>query len=159
MIFSIAMGADYSIDLISIETYAPQFIGHNKIFLGSVFSDRVHLLSYLSSTANTRGPFIALYLVLGKKVVLFKFVFVKLCSKYLAYPYSFTYPVLYLVLVKLRSQFVMFLGCKNYSYTFRLCLFSHYSFTIHSAPNWPEQVAMQSSQPAGWTINEQLVVI
>ena len=35
LIFSIAMGADYSIELISIETYAPQFIGHNKIFLGS----------------------------------------------------------------------------------------------------------------------------
>jgi hypothetical protein len=31
------MGADYSIELISIETYAPQFIGHNKIFLGSVY--------------------------------------------------------------------------------------------------------------------------
>ena len=30
------MGADYSIELIFIETYAPQFIGHNKIFLGSV---------------------------------------------------------------------------------------------------------------------------
>jgi hypothetical protein len=28
------MGADYSFELISIETYAPQFIGHNKIFLG-----------------------------------------------------------------------------------------------------------------------------
>ena len=27
---------DYSIELISIETYAPQFIGHNKTFLGSV---------------------------------------------------------------------------------------------------------------------------
>ena len=35
-IFSIAMGADYSFELISIETYAPQFIGHNKIFLGSL---------------------------------------------------------------------------------------------------------------------------
>ena len=34
LIFSIAMGADYSIEL--IETYVPQFIGHNKIFLGSV---------------------------------------------------------------------------------------------------------------------------
>ena len=31
-----AMGADYSFDLISIETYAPQFIGYNKLFLGSV---------------------------------------------------------------------------------------------------------------------------
>ena len=29
-------GADYTIELISIETYAPQFIGHNKIFLRSV---------------------------------------------------------------------------------------------------------------------------
>ena len=33
---SIAMSVDYSIELISIETYAPQFIGHNEIFLGSV---------------------------------------------------------------------------------------------------------------------------
>ena len=39
LIFLIAMGADYSIEHISIETYAPQFIGHNKIFLGSVSSD------------------------------------------------------------------------------------------------------------------------
>ena len=31
-------GADYSFDLISIETYAPQLIGHNKLFLGSVES-------------------------------------------------------------------------------------------------------------------------
>ena len=30
------MGADYSFEFISIETYAPQFIGHNKFFLGSV---------------------------------------------------------------------------------------------------------------------------
>ena len=30
------MGADYSFELISIETYAPQFIEHNKVFLGSV---------------------------------------------------------------------------------------------------------------------------
>ena len=35
LIFSIAMGADNSFVLISIETYAPQFIGHNKFFLGS----------------------------------------------------------------------------------------------------------------------------
>ena len=32
------MDADYSFELISIKTYAPQFIGHNKIFLGSVSS-------------------------------------------------------------------------------------------------------------------------
>ena len=31
LIFSMAMGADYSFELISIETYAPQFIGHNKL--------------------------------------------------------------------------------------------------------------------------------
>ena len=31
-----AMGADYSFEFISIENYAPQFIGHNKLFLGSV---------------------------------------------------------------------------------------------------------------------------
>ena len=30
------MGPYYSIEFISIETYAPQFIGHDKIFLGSV---------------------------------------------------------------------------------------------------------------------------
>ena len=38
LIFLIAMGVDYSIELISIETYVPQLIGHNKIFLGSVNS-------------------------------------------------------------------------------------------------------------------------
>ena len=36
LIFSIVMGADYSIELIIIVTYVLQFIGHNKIFLGSV---------------------------------------------------------------------------------------------------------------------------
>ena len=39
--FSMAMGDDYSVELISIETYAPQFIGHNKIFLGSVSSQLI----------------------------------------------------------------------------------------------------------------------
>ena len=38
LIFSMAMHADYSFELISIETYAPKFIGHNKFFLGSVGS-------------------------------------------------------------------------------------------------------------------------
>ena len=38
------MIADYSFELISIETYAPQFIEHNKFFLGSVGK-------------GTRGPF------------------------------------------------------------------------------------------------------
>ena len=28
------MGAEYSLELISIETYAPQIIGHNKFFVG-----------------------------------------------------------------------------------------------------------------------------
>ena len=31
------MGAGFSFELISIETYAPQFIAHNNFFLGSVF--------------------------------------------------------------------------------------------------------------------------
>ena len=33
------MGAHYSIELISIEIYVPQFFGHTKIFLGSVISN------------------------------------------------------------------------------------------------------------------------
>ena len=33
-----AMGAVYSVELISIESYTPQFNGHNKLFLGSVGS-------------------------------------------------------------------------------------------------------------------------
>ena len=41
-IYSMAMGADYSFELISIENYAPQFIGHNKLLLGSVYE----LLTY-----------------------------------------------------------------------------------------------------------------
>ena len=35
-IFSMAKGADYSFELISIGTYMPQFNGHNKLFLDSV---------------------------------------------------------------------------------------------------------------------------
>ena len=34
------MGADYSFELIYIETYAPQFIGHDKFFLGSVIGQK-----------------------------------------------------------------------------------------------------------------------
>ena len=36
LIFSIAISADYLFELISIETYAPQFVGHNNLFLGGV---------------------------------------------------------------------------------------------------------------------------
>ena len=36
LIFSIAMGADYPFELIFIDSYEPQFSGHNKLFLGSV---------------------------------------------------------------------------------------------------------------------------
>ena len=36
LIFSMVMGADYSFELISTDTYASQFNGHNKFFLGSV---------------------------------------------------------------------------------------------------------------------------
>ena len=53
--FSIAMGADYSIELIFIETYASQFIGHNKIFLGSIWID----LSMYWRKAKKVGYFLA----------------------------------------------------------------------------------------------------
>ena len=43
LILLMAMGADYSFELIFIETYAPQFIGLNKLFLGSVCSETVLL--------------------------------------------------------------------------------------------------------------------
>ena len=43
ILISTAMGVDYSLELISIETYAPQFIGQNDLFLGSA----VCLLSML----------------------------------------------------------------------------------------------------------------
>ena len=39
LIFAIAMGAEYSFEVISIETYVPLFIGHNKFFPGSVVSE------------------------------------------------------------------------------------------------------------------------
>ena len=44
-----AMVADYSFELTSIETYAPQFIGYNKIFLGSV--------SILKRACDVRVPY------------------------------------------------------------------------------------------------------
>ena len=38
LIFSIAMGANYSFELNFIETYAPQFFGQNNSLLGSVIT-------------------------------------------------------------------------------------------------------------------------
>jgi hypothetical protein len=35
------MGADYLFELISIVHCVPQFIGHNKIFLGSVIREEI----------------------------------------------------------------------------------------------------------------------
>ena len=35
----------YAFELISIETYAPQFIGHNRIFLGSVWQTATKIIS------------------------------------------------------------------------------------------------------------------
>ena len=52
--FSMAMGADYSFELISIETYAPQYIWHNKFFLGSV----IGVILKHSSTLHTYTLFI-----------------------------------------------------------------------------------------------------
>ena len=49
LIFSMAMGADYSFELIFIETYAPQFIGYNELFLESV-----NLLSILQIGNSNR---------------------------------------------------------------------------------------------------------
>ena len=45
LIFSMTMDADYSFQLYSIETYAPQFIGHNTFFLGTVHRSVVDTLS------------------------------------------------------------------------------------------------------------------
>ena len=42
-----AMGADYSCELISIETYAPQFIGHSKFFLGSMIGRQIPMYDHL----------------------------------------------------------------------------------------------------------------
>ena len=36
------MSADYSFELISIENYVPQFIGHNKLFLGIVILHNIY---------------------------------------------------------------------------------------------------------------------
>ena len=54
------MGADYSFELISIETYAPQFIGHNRLFLGSVmcinfFSSYLSIVRQLADIAMTEA--------------------------------------------------------------------------------------------------------
>ena len=46
LIFSMAMGADYSFEFISIELYVPQFIGHNKFFLGSAVWTTSELMTF-----------------------------------------------------------------------------------------------------------------
>ena len=59
LIFSIAMGADYSFELISIVHSVPQFIGHNKIFLGSVHVQKYDYLEveYVLETTISVSPF------------------------------------------------------------------------------------------------------
>ena len=47
------VGVDFTIELISIETYSPQFIGHNKIFQGSV-PNLLCLLFYVWSFCSDR---------------------------------------------------------------------------------------------------------
>ena len=47
-----AMGADDSFELISIATYAPQYIWHNKFFLGSVCQTYDHLEIISEDTIN-----------------------------------------------------------------------------------------------------------
>ena len=51
LIFSIAVGTNYSIEFISIETYVPQFIGRNKTFqavcyVGLIFPREMISLSF-----------------------------------------------------------------------------------------------------------------
>ena len=55
LIFSIAMGADYSFKLIFIETYAPQFIGHKNKSIGSVAAERTKI--WLWHWIGSRWPF------------------------------------------------------------------------------------------------------
>ena len=55
LIFSIAMGADYSFELNSIETYAPQFFGHNNLFLGSVYTYKVSM-DFAKKASNRHLP-------------------------------------------------------------------------------------------------------
>ena len=57
LIFSMAMDADYTFELISIKTSAPQFKWHNKSFLGSVTYDPN---PFLKKILNTFG-----YIVFG----------------------------------------------------------------------------------------------
>ena len=49
------MGANYQIELISIETYAAQFIGHNRIFLGSVYAPCAGSTAYDTPTYYKRA--------------------------------------------------------------------------------------------------------
>ena len=82
LIFSIAMGADYSFEVNSIETKAPTFFGHINLFLGSVpcakhaacsYNDPLFLLLPLfllcfrlqtsSKKSRLKEPFYAFYLL------------------------------------------------------------------------------------------------
>ena len=59
LVFSMAMSAYNSFELISIETYALQFIGHNKSFLGSV-DYFLHTLA-IAWTINSSSLFMIMY--------------------------------------------------------------------------------------------------
>ena len=49
-----AMDADYSFELIFIETYMPQFNGHNKLFLGSVNESTMYKSNLMEHRISTK---------------------------------------------------------------------------------------------------------
>ena len=51
------LGADYSFGLISIETHAPQFIRHNKLFLGSVYRIHTFFVNIIPRERHLRHDF------------------------------------------------------------------------------------------------------
>ena len=71
LIFSIAIGANYSFELIFIETHAPQFIGYNKFFLGTAVCLDFLLPSYIPNTDSFGShPHLFFYLKYRIKLLL-----------------------------------------------------------------------------------------
>ena len=56
LIDSIAMSDNYSFELISIETCAPKFIGHDKFFLGSELI-HIYILKFCKFADVIIGPY------------------------------------------------------------------------------------------------------
>ena len=71
LISSMAMGADYSFQLISIETFAPQYKRLDKLFLGSAVCSISSLMEFFLIVGHSQQDFLPTFSILQENYLLY----------------------------------------------------------------------------------------